>query len=253
MAKKHKCPDPPMGAPMWMTTFSDMVTLLLAFFVMLLSFSSIQESKFQEAVHSLKGAFGVMVSPASVIQQPEVVLPRADTNEWQQMLYEIQQMRMILAEEELADEVRLSMEKDGISIQISTPFLFQPASDALRDRSKPILERLATALGRLSSEIRVEGHTDNVPISSDEFPSNWELSTARALSVVKYFQRSGLAPERLAAVGFGEFRPIAPNDSETGRRENRRVEILVRRDSELASSLQAEGEQPIAEESRGGR
>ncbi len=252
MGKKCKCEESPPGAPAWMATFSDMVTLLLAFFVMLLSFSSIQESKFQDAVYSLKGAFGVMATPPSVISQPEVVLPNADTNEWQQMLYEVQQMRMVLAEEDLADDVRLSMEKDGISIMISTPFLFAPASAVLRERSHSMLTRLAAALGRLSTEIRVEGHTDNVPIRSDEFPSNWELSTARALSVVKYFQSVGLAPERLAAVGYGEFRPVAPNDTEEGRHQNRRVEILVRRDGEVASSLQPPDLQPIVEESRGG-
>jgi chemotaxis protein MotB len=236
-----------------MATFSDMVTLLLAFFVMLLSFSSIQESKFQDAVYSLMGAFGVLSTPPSVIQQPDVVVPRADTNEWQQMLYQIQQIRGILAEEDLVDEVKLSMQKDGISIEISTPFLFQPAKAELRARSKPILDHLAAALGRLQSEIRVEGHTDNVPINSDTFPSNWELSTARALSIVKYFQAAGIAPKRLAAVGYGEFRPVASNATPEGRKANRRVEILVRRESEVASSLQGAQADPSAEESRGGR
>lgn len=248
MARGRKGEEAKKGAPLWMATFADMVTLLLAFFVMLLSFSSIQESKFNDAVHSLKGAFGVLVTPPSVVEQPEVVVPNADTNEWQQMLYELQRARMVLAEENLSDEVRLSMQKNGISIQISTPFLFEPAKAGLRPASLPLLERLAEALGRLGSEIRVEGHTDNVPISSDEFPSNWELSTARALSVVKYLQEQGIAPSRLAAVGFGEFRPIATNGTEEGRRANRRVEILVRKGAGLASSVQGSDRIPVVED-----
>ena len=149
MAKKKKAEEVKAGAPAWMATFADMVTLLLAFFVMLLSFSSIQESKFQDAVHSLQGAFGVMSTPVSVIQQPSVVMPNADTNEWEQMLYELQKVRMILADEGLADDVQLTLEKDGITIQISTAFLFEPAKADLRAPSLPV-----TLSGRREADYR---------------------------------------------------------------------------------------------------
>ncbi len=251
MAKK-KCPECPPGAPLWMTTFSDMVTLLLAFFVMLLSFSSIQESKFQDAVHSLQGAFGVLSTSVSVIAQPEVVMPNADSNEWQQMLYELQQVHMVLAEEGLADDVQLELKKDGVSVLISTPLLFEPAKADLKPTSLPVLAKLAEAFRKLDAEVRVEGHTDNVPISSEQFPSNWELSAARAMAVLKYLLVQGLPPERLAAVGYGEFRPVAPNDTEEGRRANRRVEIFVRRNAALASSVQGEATTETEEVRRGG-
>ncbi len=238
MAKRKKQEDPPLGAPLWMATFSDMVTLLLAFFVMLLSFSSIQEAKFHEAIHSLKGAFGVMASPPTVIQQPDVVVPQADTNEWQRMLYELQQIRVALSEEGLQEEVQLTLEKEGVSIQISTPMLFEPAEAELRAPSTQLLDKLSTALQKLDTEIRVEGHTDNVPINSEQFPSNWELSSARATAVLKYLIDRGLPPERLAAVGYGEFRPIDTNETDAGRHRNRRVEIFVRRTDGLARSVQ---------------
>lgn len=237
MAKRQKQEEAKLGAPLWMATFSDMVTLLLAFFVMLLSFSSIQESKFNDAIHSLKGAFGVMVSPPTVIQQDTVIQPNADTNEWQQMLYEVQQIRRVLAEQGIEDDVQLEVTKEGVSIQISTPLLFAPAQAELRSESRDLVGRLAKALGSLDTEIQIEGHTDNVPISSEQFPSNWELSSARATAVLKSLVERGLPPQRLAAVGYGEFRPIAPNDDPAGRRRNRRVEIFVRENGALAGSL----------------
>lgn len=263
MARKKKAEEAAPGAPMWMSTFADMVTLLLAFFVMLLSFSTIQEAKFHDAVSSLKGAFGVLKNPQSVISQPTPVQPRADTNEWQQMLHELQKVRMVLAEEGLADDVQLSIEKDGVTIQISTPMLFAPARAELKPESGRVLDRLATALSRLETEIRVEGHTDNVPISSEQFPSNWELSAARAMAVLKYLLGQGLPPEQLAAVGYGEYQPVGPNDTEEGRRRNRRVDIFVRKSDTLARSVQEPPEdssaptapsRPIAEQEdrRGG-
>jgi len=235
-AKKHECP---VGAPMWMATFSDMVTLLLAFFVMLLSFSTIQEAKFHDAVSSLQGAFGVMKSPPTVIQMNEVIQPQADTNEWQEMLYEMQQIQQIMAQEGLQDDVQLEIEKEGVSIQISTPLLFDPARATIRGASHDLLAKLSDALAEVDTEIQVEGHTDNVPISSAQFPSNWELSSARATAVLKYLVDNGVPPGRLAAVGYGEFRPIEPNETPAGRRRNRRVEIFVRRTDALARTLQS--------------
>jgi chemotaxis protein MotB len=179
-----------------------------------------------------------MASPPTVIQQPDVVVPQADTNEWQQMLYELQQIRVALSEEGLQEEVQLTLEKEGVSIQISTPMLFEPAEAELRAPSTQLLDRLSVALQKLDTEIRVEGHTDNVPINSEQFPSNWELSSARATAVLKYLIDRGLPPERLAAVGYGEFRPIDTNETEAGRHRNRRVEIFVRRTDGLARSVQ---------------
>lgn len=241
MARQKKPDDVPAGAPAWMTTYGDMVTLLLCFFVMLLSFSTIQEAKFHDAVSSLKGAFGVLKNPDSVIMQEEVVVPRADTNEWQEMLHELQQVRQVLAEQGLAEEVHLSIEKEGITIQIATPMLFEPAKADLKAEGARVLDRLAKALLALDTEIRVEGHTDNVPISSEQFPSNWELSAARAVAVLKYLIGQGLPPDQLAAVGYGEYQPVAPNDTEQGRHRNRRVDIFVRKTEALARSVQETG------------
>ena len=122
-----------------------MVTLLLTFFVMLLSFSSIQESKFQEAVASLKGAFGVLQDPSTVVVAREVQQPQAE-QAWQEMMHELQRLRVELAEQGLQDDLQVVIERDGISIQLSTPMLFRPARADLRQESLPILDRLAAVL-----------------------------------------------------------------------------------------------------------
>jgi len=227
MAKKKKPEDAPLGAPLWMATFADMATLLLAFFIMLLSFSSIQESKFQEAVASLQGALGVMTTPDAVIEQPEVLIPQPTESDIQEVLQEVQKIRIALAEEGLEDQIQISLEKEGIAISIATPFLFEPAKAAIRPSANKVVNGLGAVLRNVENRVRVEGHTDNVPINSDEFPSNWELSAARAIAVLKLLGGSGVVPERLAAIGYGEFQPVASNATEAGRARNRRVEIFV--------------------------
>lgn len=222
--KAHECPA---GAPLWLATFADMATLLLAFFVMLLSFSSIQESKFNEAVHSLKGAFGVMQSPPTVIEQEEVVVPTPQESELQEILYEFGEFREALAEEGLEKEVELTVRPDGVSVRINSTFLFHPARAVLKGASMPTLEKLAATLRRFPNVVRVEGHTDNIPISGELFPSNWELSTARSLAVLRVLEKRGVSPSRLSAVGYAEHRPVAGNETEEGRRQNRRTEIFV--------------------------
>ncbi len=209
-----------------MATFADMATLLLAFFIMLLSFSSIQESKFQDAISSLQGALGVMQHPPSVIKMPETILPQPD-DELEDIFVEIQEMQIELTEEGLADQLEVTLEKDGIALRMKAPFLFAPANAELLGDSLPLLDKIAGILSGVPNAVRIEGHTDNVPISNDEFPSNWELSSSRAMAVLRRFLDGSIAPTRLSAVGYGEHRPRADNATEDGRDENRRVEIFV--------------------------
>lgn len=257
MAKKKKQEDPPLGAPLWMATFADMSTLLLAFFIMLLSFSSIQESKFQEAVASLQGALGVMMSPQTVIEQEQVLIPTPTESDIQEVLQEVQKIRISLAEEGLEDQLEISLEKDGIAISIASPFLFEPAKAEMRGDGKKVVDGLGVVLRKVPNRVRVEGHTDNVPIKTDEFPSNWELSSARAIAVLKALRNTGVASDRLSATGFGEFHPVASNANEAGRARNRRVQILVEyREQEVAKATDAPGgvdPAKVTEDSQSGR
>jgi chemotaxis protein MotB len=120
------------------------------------------------------------------------------------------------------------MDSRGLIVSLGEVGFFDSGSDGIKPEGRTLLDTLATSLMTLDNQIRVEGHTDDVPIHTGRFPSNWELSTARATSVVSYLVlKFGLSPERLSAAGYAEFRPTASNDTEEGRARNRRVDILV--------------------------
>ena len=122
------------------------------------------------------------------------------------------------------------MRKEGLAIILRTsgkPVMFDSGSAQIRPEFTPILEKIAEELMKIPNDIRIEGHTDNRPIHTPMFPSNWELSAARATSVLRFLVKKGIDPSRLSAVGYGEFRPVASNDTPEGRAKNRRVEILI--------------------------
>jgi chemotaxis protein MotB len=132
----------------------------------------------------------------------------------------------ILSEDDLGIQVMHS--DDGTRLVFEDQVLFDFGKDAINPEGFPLLDKIAQALIDVPYRLRVEGHTDNVPIQTKRFPSNWELSAARAVNVVKYFVRvSKLDPQRLSAVGYGDSRPVAPNDTSFNRAKNRRVEILL--------------------------
>jgi chemotaxis protein MotB len=124
--------------------------------------------------------------------------------------------------------VRVHVEPRGLIISLGEKGVFDSGSDQIKPDGKALLDELATSLVSVGNHIRVEGHTDNVPISNSRFPSNWELSTARATVVLSYLIQSyGMRPEMLSAAGYAEFRPVVPNDTEEGKARNRRVDIII--------------------------
>jgi chemotaxis protein MotB len=213
----------------WAITFGDMMSLLLTFFVLIVSFSSLQESKFAQAAASLKQAFGVLARPESVIELNEPVVPNhAPREPAPEFLYEVRSVQQAFISENLAQQVEVEVREDGAVFRLTAPFLFASGEADLREQAWPALDHLLTLFRKFPGEVLVEGHTDDVPISSPRFPSNWELSAARAVAVARYFQGNGLPASRLAATGYGEYRPLASNDDASGRARNRRVEILLR-------------------------
>ncbi len=134
-----------------------------------------------------------------------------------------------LSEEIKDKEVKLEMKDKGLVITVLTEVLFDSGKDVLRESSYPILDKVAKVLNReaLGHQVGIEGHTDNVPIKYSGWKSNWELSSHRALNVLHYMAGKGVSPDRLSAVGYGQYRPVASNDSEEGRQLNRRVEIVI--------------------------
>ncbi len=229
MAKKKKCNCPPPGAPMWMATFGDMMSLLLTFFILLVSFSSIQETKFNEAVGSLQGALGVLSQLPKVPVKMDIDKPsrrgKTDNDELRTQIEKLKES--IAALQERGEAVSVSRSENGLAIRLDDQTLFDPGKADLRSSAGEILILVGATLGEFPNPVRIEGHTDNLPIRTEQFPSNWELSAARAAAVLRFFQEQGLDPRRMSAVGMGEWRPVAKNDSASNRQRNRRVEIFM--------------------------
>ncbi len=227
MAIRRKKKKPPEeGAPEWMTTYGDMMTLLMTFFVLLFSFSSIQESKFKNAIGSLKGALGVLLMNPKVMSQVKSdprFLPQKD----RQLSHAIKAVRKLSEEGNFKGQIRLIKTEKGYLISISNPVMFEVGQAEIKSELYPVLEKIAEVIKAKPMEVRVIGHTCNLPIHTSQFPSNWELSATRAINVVKYFEFKGIPGVKFSAEGRSKYSPIVPNDSEEKRRLNRRVEIYL--------------------------
>jgi len=227
--KQEECPD---GVPDWMLTYSDMVTLLLCFFVLLLSMSSTDAKKFEMAASSFQNALsGVMESLPTVAIHQEVLKPKLGGDDQNKKIAADVAKRVkdiVKKSEKLKEAVTVQVTDNGIAIRISDPVGFGVGSDQLQPEfEKALMDILGVIRDMPDRDIRVEGHTDDIPMKSPRFPTNWELSAARALTVVKLFYQNGENPAKLSAVGYGEFRPMVENTDDESRRKNRRIEIFV--------------------------
>lgn len=215
------------GAPLWMTTYSDMVTLLLTFFVLLLSMAEMDKIKFQQAVGSLRGAFGITESNPNRDPKSEVILPRYGSIPFDMLQRLYNQVNINLKKLELDRDIELVKDRGAMVLRVTENILFDPGSIQLKKEAIPILYKVAELVTPLPFEIRIEGHTDDTPYSVSG-QTNWDLSAYRAIAVLKFFaQNKLLALDRLSAVGFGEQRPIVPNDNAVNRALNRRVEFVM--------------------------
>lgn len=226
MAKKKKDECPPQGAPAWMVTYGDMMTLLLTFFVLIVSFSSIEQVKFRAAISSIQEGLGIWPDQAGIMREIQLM---KDSQKAQDAAMIIQELAEYLQRNNIADLVEIYNTPMGVRMIIADPLMFRSGSADLRTEFEEFLQKVSAIIkDKELAEVQVEGHTDNVPINTARFPSNWELSGARALAVVKFMAfQGGLDPAKLSAVGYGEYRPRATNDSPEGRARNRRVEIFL--------------------------
>jgi chemotaxis protein MotB len=216
------------SSPMWMTTYADMAILLLTFFILYYSLSSIANNKFKEAILGTESAsIGLLELLDSVKQQETIeVLTGLKTDN---ILSDIQHV----ADREAMNEVMdISTDRTKIVIRIPGGSLFEPGNADLNlEKSKPILNEIVRLLESYPRyRISVQGHTDDSPISTDRFPSNWELSSARATAVLRFFIDKNIDPKRLTATGYADIFPIASNDSELGQATNRRVEFVLEKE-----------------------
>jgi len=230
MGKKKEDP-PPAGAPGWMVTYGDMMSLLLCFFVMLVSMSSMEVEKFKAAAASLKGALSVLPYQDKVMPSPQIqTFSRGGKTPGKKRTQAVAQLKKMIKEKELNGIVKVTETSQGIHITIGDIALFDSGKDVLKSEIHPVLDGIVeiVATGTADENIRVEGHTDNMPIHNEQFNDNWELSIARAVSVIRYIHsKQSLDPRRLRPVGCGEYQPVDTNSTPEGRSRNRRVEIFI--------------------------
>ena len=215
------------GMMRWLLTYADMITLLMAFFIMMYSMSVLNQQKFRQAAESLRSEFGP--------QRPEAtsgdagLMPDVSLALEKDVQSVEDRLREYAKKNDLEDLIRTTHRDRSLVISLASDnLLFARGEAELRPPALAILDKIAGLLKGIPNAITVEGHTCNLPISTQRYPSNWELSGARACSVVRYLiAEKRLDAKRLAATGYADSRPIAPNDTEDGRVRNRRVNLVI--------------------------
>ena len=220
----------------WLTTFNDLVTLLMVFFVLVFTMSSIDAVRIKDFKTSLQSGLGVLeagkqlavgfTSPVKPRHTPQPLNPSTDTNNTQSEVANRVEDTLTSLESEFG--IKATFSKKGVLISLDDSILFDFGRAEINASGYPVLDKIAAVIQNIRNPVRIEGHTDNVPIATRRFPTNWELSTARAVQVLKYFIAAGqIEPRRLSAVGYGEAKPVSPNDTPENRTKNRRVEIVL--------------------------
>jgi chemotaxis protein MotB len=250
MAKKKKhSEEEHENLERWLVSYADFITLLFAFFVTMYSISRVDEQKMGSVVESLQRALGstaawqegkkqdtgvFQTSPNPIeVSIVQVTAEKAQAKEdFEKLASEIKNK---IKEGQKSnngggdlDQLKFIVDKRGLVLRFSERFFFDSGEASIRPEVVPTLNIIAQTLEKLPNHIRIEGHTDSVPIRTLKFPSNWELSTARATSIIHFaLTHYRFEPTRLSAAGYGEFRPIATNNTHEGRSQNRRVDIVI--------------------------
>lgn len=208
----------------WLATYADTITLLLTFFILLYSISVVDSQKLSELSNALQQSLSGNVEITELENLDDLQFQQGNSE--YEDLYE--KLENTIESNSLTDVIKIREEERGIILQLDESILFDSAKADLKDNSTEILNKVASIIESVDNDILVEGHADNVPIYSQEFKSNWELSTERAINVVKYFvSTKNIVPTRFSVKGYGEYKPLAPNDTAENRAINRRVDILI--------------------------
>ena len=232
MKKKHEEHE---NHERWLVSYADFITLLFAFFVVMYSVSSINEGKYKVLSETMVTAFSnhKPVGELSVMNLPMakskaiVVKEKPATQDHTRSFLKVANA---ISTAKVPDGVKITSTERGLSIRIKDDALFESGSASLNPQIREFIDLVAGLVTDLPNLIAVEGHTDNQPIRSAAFPSNWDLSTARANVLVRYFtEYHGLAPQRFSSTGYAGTRPIEPNETREGQAENRRVEMIILR------------------------
>ncbi len=252
MRERRRKPAAQVNHERWLVSYADFVTLLFAFFVVLYASAQIDKqraTRLSDAINSAFEQLGIFEKdnhkPGNV--EPRITLPSSpnagqDLSHWAQLGREQMgadqrkqdfnsmrsELERALATEIKRNEVALHLEADGLVVSLREIGFFDSGSAAIKPGAEPALARIAKILQEHPYAVRIEGHTDNVPIHTSQFASNWELSTARATALVRTLvEQHGISADRLSAAGYAEFHPVASNDTAKGRQLNRRVDLVI--------------------------
>jgi chemotaxis protein MotB len=239
----QRSPENGGGNAAWLTTFNDLMTLLMVFFVLIFTMGSMDNNRMGEFLNSLQSGLGVLgagtkvaisVHPprTPILQQGQTTRKNHETGPENEVV-ETESIGEVLDEFAAHPGINVRYSKEGVHVSFENGLFFNFGKADINTSGFAFLEKMALSISKYPYAVRVEGHTDNVPIHTNRFPTNWELSIARAVSVVKYLVDVGnINPQRLSAVGYGESRPLVPNSSPANLAKNRRVEIVLATEDE---------------------
>ncbi|MEN8177571.1 MAG: flagellar motor protein MotD [Pseudomonadota bacterium] len=266
MPRRKKRHEEVLNHERWIISYADFITLLFAFFVVMYSISSVNEGKYRVLSQTLTDAFQEPTRSLDPVQIGELGRKQGDiasidsgsalidmhdrqgpglynqdgsdlqtteisttsSSEQQRLSYLAVSIEDMLEPYVEKDLVEVNVDSNRVTVDMKDKMLFPSGSTHLSRDAVKVLRDLSRILSSMPNQLQVEGNTDNRPIRTEEFPSNWELSAARAASVVHLMTRMGVDPSRLSAIGYGEYRPVANNDTEEGRQKNRRVTLVVK-------------------------
>lgn len=229
---RNNAPPQEEGAPLWIVTFADLMSLLLTFFILILSFANMDIVRFREMLGSIQTAFGVQVQrrEADYVAFSPSEFERKDlelSQKNEEVLSMVVQLRTIMQDDQaLQKSSGVEADDEGLVLRVDSESMFDTGSAELKPEAIPALDAAIKILRDYNMNLVIRGHTDNTPVRTAQFPSNWELSSARATAALRYImEHGGFSPTRMRAVGYADSRPLVPNNSEDNRRRNRRVEF----------------------------
>jgi chemotaxis protein MotB len=261
MARRHQ-PLEDTRQDRWVLSYADFITLLLAFFIVMYAISSVNEEKYRSISDALSGVFEGSGRPAGAASQdaasdltignavrpdaPAIQIDPADAAVTEQLRSLQAELQRRFSPQIEAGSMKIDGNDLWLSIELPASRLFGSADALPEIEADALLGKIAEVLRGLDNPIHVEGFTDNQPIATDLYPSNWELSAARAAAVVRILALNGVSPQRMAAVGYGEYQPAYSNRTAEGRGMNRRVLVVVSRDKRVRRTVSSFGSQQIS-------
>ena len=246
-----KTPEKHANHERWLVSYADFITLLFAVFVVLYAMSQTDKKKVEEVMQSIQASFGmstmgaapkINVIPSRPVEVIPVIKPelsivptarlspgrgktRAEDKDFRQIKSSIE---AYLVKQGAQNKVALNITRRGLIVSLKEAGFFDPGQATIKPSAYELINTIAEAITQYNNPLRIEGHTDNIPINTTQFPSNWELSTARASNGLKYLIKYfNVEPEKISATGYGEFRPVADNSTQDGRSKNRRVDLVM--------------------------